>query len=160
MTKNIIILISICFIFQSQFLFAGYFKCTNAKGKVTFQAKPCSNESKSTKIKQLAIGKGGNNLHTIETDKINVKSATYKISNKSSSYWYFNWKVDLFNKTNQDVYVTVKVIFVDSNGYQIDYDIESDVRVRANKYRTITDREIIENKLASQVTKMKLEVTE
>ena len=84
-----------------------------------------------------------------------ISNLHYKITEKSSNYWYFSWQAIIKNNTSSKMEFFVNVNFVDKDGFIIDWTIESLV-LNPKEQRSIKGIEMIKAELASGVKRIEL----
>ena len=87
-------------------------------------------------------------------------TAAAKIIEKNNSYWEFSFFVDMTNRTNEEQEYTVKMHFVDADGFSVDESYAGDVfnKIPARSTRRLLDRALINPEPALTVVGILLEV--
>ena len=88
-------------------------------------------------------------------------SAKAKIIEKSDDDWKFSYFVDMTNRTDEEQEYTVKIHFVDADGFSIEYSYAGDVvnKIPAGSTKRLLDQELIDTENAPTVVGIMLEVT-
>ena len=88
-------------------------------------------------------------------------SAKAKIIEKSDDYWEFSYFVDMTNRTDEEQEYTVKIHFVDADGFSVEDGYAGDVvnKIPAKSTKRLLDREFIDTENAPTVVGIMLEVT-
>ena len=102
-------------------------------------------------------------LNTSLTDPNGQWAATAaaKIIDTEGSYWEFSFFVDMINRTNEEQEYTVKIHFVDADGFSVEDSYAGDVfnKIPANSTKRLLDRALIDTENAPTVVGIRLEVT-
>ena len=87
-------------------------------------------------------------------------SAKAKIIEKNDTYWEFSYFVDMTNRTNEEQEYTVKIHFVDADGFSIEYSYAGDLfnKIPAGSTKRLLDQELIDTENAPTVVGILLEV--
>ena len=87
-------------------------------------------------------------------------SAKAKIIEKNDAYWEFSYFVDMTNRTNEEQEYTVKIHFVDADGFSVEDRYAGDVfnKIPANSTKRLLDQALIDTENASTVVGILLEV--
>lgn len=80
-----------------------------------------------------------------------VLHAGARVVKTSSSYQTIAWKVELKNQGNYSVKFDLKVQFLDSEGYMLDYDSEYSVVFEPGEFRSLTGTKMIERGPAARM---------
>ncbi len=88
-------------------------------------------------------------------------TAAAKIIEKNDFYWEFSFFVDMTNHTNEEQEYTVKIHFVDVDGFSIDESYAGDAfnKIPARSTKRLLDRALINTENAHTVVGIRLEVT-
>ena len=101
-------------------------------------------------------------LNTSLTDPNGQWTATAKakIIEKNDTYWEFSFFVDMANRTNEEQEYTVKIHFVDADGFSVEDRYAGDVfnKIPANSTKRLLDQALIDTENASTVVGILLEV--
>ena len=101
-------------------------------------------------------------LNTSLTDPAGqwMATAMAKIIEKNDSYWEFSFFVDMTNRTNEEQEYTVKIHFVDADGFSVDYNYAGDAfnKIPARSTKRLLDRVLIDTENAPSVVGILLEV--
>ena len=86
--------------------------------------------------------------------------AKAKIIEKNDTYWEFSYFVDMTNRTNEEQEYTVKIHFVDADGFSIEYSYAGDLsnKIPAGSTKRLLDQELIDTENAPTVVGILLEV--
>ena len=87
-------------------------------------------------------------------------TATAKIIEKNDSYWEFSFFVDMTNRTNEEQEYTVRMHFVDADGFSVDESYAGDAfnKIPARSTMRLLDRALIDTGNAPTVVSIRLEV--
>ena len=87
-------------------------------------------------------------------------TAAAKIIEKNNIYWEFSFFVDMTNRTNEEHEYTVKMHFVDADGFSVDESYAGDAfnKIQARSTRRLLDRALINPENAPTVVGIRLEV--
>ena len=87
-------------------------------------------------------------------------TATAKIIEKNDSYWEFSFFVDMTNRTNEEQEYTVRMHFVDADGFSVDESYAGDAfnKIPARSTMRLLDRALIDPGNAPTVVSIRLEV--
>ena len=101
-------------------------------------------------------------LNTSLTDPNGQWTATAKakIIEKNDSYWEFSFFVDMTNRTNEEQEYTVKMHFVDADGFSVDESYAGDAfnKIPARSTMRLLDRALIDTGNAPTVVSIRMEV--
>ena len=89
-----------------------------------------------------------------------MASAKAKIIEKNDAYWEFSYFVDMTNRTHEEQEYTVKIHFVDADGFSIEYSYAGDLfnKIPAGSTKRLLDQELIGTENAPTVVGILLEV--
>ena len=89
-----------------------------------------------------------------------MASAKAKIIEKNDTYWEFSYFVDMTNRTHEEQEYTVKIHFVDADGFSIEYGYAGDLfnKIPAGSTKRLLDQELIGTENAPTVVGILLEV--
>ena len=102
-------------------------------------------------------------LNTSLTDANGQWTATAKakIIEKNDTYWEFSYFVDMTNRTDEEREYTVKIHFVDADGFSVEDNYAGDAfnKIPAKSTKRLLDRALIDTENAPTVVGIRLEVT-
>ena len=89
-----------------------------------------------------------------------MASAKAKIIEKNDAYWEFSYFADMTNRTHEEQEYTVKIHFVDADGFSIEYSYAGDLfnKIPAGSTKRLLDQELIGTESAPTVVGILLEV--
>ena len=89
-----------------------------------------------------------------------MASAKARIIEKNDTYWEFSYFVDMTNLTHEEQEYTVKIHFVDADGFSIEYGYAGDLfnKIPAGSTKRLLDQELIGTENAPTVVGILLEV--
>ena len=87
-------------------------------------------------------------------------TAKARIIEKNDTYWEFSYFVDITNLTHEEQEYTVKIHFVDADGFSIEYGYAGDLfnKIPAGSTKRLLDQELIGTENAPTVVGILLEV--
>ena len=90
-----------------------------------------------------------------------MATAKAKIIEKNDTYWEFSYFVDMTNRTGEEQEYTVKIHFVDADGFSVEAGYAGNVfnKIPAKSTKRLLDRALIDTENASTVTGIRLEVS-
>ena len=101
-------------------------------------------------------------LNTSLTDPNGQWTATAqaKIIEKNDTYWEFSYFVDMTNRTDEEREYTVKIHFVDADGFSVEDSYAGDAfnKIPAKSTKRLLDRALIDTENAPTVVDILLEV--
>ena len=99
-------------------------------------------------------------LNTSLTDPNGQWTATAKIIEKNDTYWEFSYFVDMTNRTDEEREYTVKIHFVDADGFSVEDSYAGDAfnKIPAKSTKRLLDRALINTENAPTVVGILLEV--
>lgn len=91
------------------------------------------------------------------TKVVDVLSATMRVTESNSTWWKYAYKVDLRNNRAEAAIVTVKVKFLDRDGFVVKDNTNYKVVVPAGQKISLSDYALIDTKVAGNVRRMTAE---
>ena len=90
-----------------------------------------------------------------------MATAKAKIIEKNDTYWEFSYFVDMTNRTGEEQEYTVKIHFVDADGFSVEAGYAGDAfnKIPAKSTKRLLDRALIDTENAPTVTGIRLEVS-
>lgn len=141
--------------------------CADLDENYCVMALPKSNYAYATKLKdEMVVGLANmarateENIKSLPTpaptpilrDGINILEFNARPTERSTIYVHVSWKVVLFNNTTEDMTeVPVRFYFLDKDGYELSYDLQTDVILPPYKRVTVTGNTMMKTSVWSQV---------
>ena len=90
-----------------------------------------------------------------------MATAKAKIIEKNDTYWEFSYFVDMTNRTGEEQEYTVKIHFVDADGFSVEAGYAGNAfnKIPAKSTKRLLDRALIDTENAPTVTGIRLEVS-
>ena len=79
-----------------------------------------------------------------------TEDISYKVTQKTSSYWYFSWKITIKNLHYEEIEFYMEVHFLDSSGYSLEWTNDI-VSISPNEEKTILGQKMIGTEIAGNV---------
>ena len=86
-----------------------------------------------------------------------VENISYIITEKSSNYWYFSWKVTIKNMHFEEIKLYLDIDFLNSLGFSLERDLESS-KFNPGETKTILGSRMISADIAGGIVKAVIEI--
>ena len=79
-----------------------------------------------------------------------TENLSYKITEKTTNYWYYSWQISIKNMTSQALTLYIEIHFLDAEGFSVEWDNDI-VELNSQEEKTLRGTAMVSVPLAADI---------